>query len=71
MEYLPANASDNTVQINEAGPLTPMEILERYKIPESEVRTMMVNGVFLPPEERDNTLNDGDTLTVWPAMQGG
>ena len=71
MEYLPANATDNSVEIVQASPVSPNQVLERYKIPEGEVQTMMINGVFLPPEKRDEPLSDGDTLTVWPALQGG
>ena len=70
MEYLPADAADNAVDIVQAGPVSPNQVLERYKIPEAEVQTMMVNGVFLPPAKRDDPLSDGDTLTVWPALQG-
>ena len=71
MEYLPADARDNTVEIVQASPVSPDQVLERYKIPEAEVQTMMINGVFLPPEKRGEPLSDGDTLTVWPALQGG
>ena len=71
MEYLPADAVDNSVEIVQGSPVSPNHVLERYKIPEAEVQTMMVNGVFLPPDKRGDPLSDGDTLTVWPALQGG
>ena len=71
MEYLPKTVEDNAMELNESGPITPNQILQRYDVPHAEVQTMMRNGVFLPEEERDSELEDGDVLTVWPAIQGG
>ena len=71
MEYLPANATDNSIELNEAAAMSPIQIIDRFKIPHDEVRTMMKNGTFLPEQERNSPLEDGDVLTVWPAIQGG
>ena len=71
MEYLPADATENSIELNEAGAITPIQIMDRFKIPHDEVRTMMKNGTFLPEQERSISLEEGDVLTVWPAIQGG
>jgi sulfur carrier protein ThiS len=71
MEYLPASVEGNSVELDEPVAVTPTQIMERFKVPDAEVRTMMRNGTFLPEEQRNQPLEDGDTLTVWPAIQGG
>lgn len=81
MEYVPAleagdsgnDGNDNTLIVTTDAntPLTPLQLLARYKIPAHEVQTMMKNGVFLPPAQHDQPLQDGDVLTVWPTLQGG
>ncbi len=71
MEYLPKDIEGNAVQLDESGSITPNQILQRFNVPEAEVRTVMRNGVFLPLDARDETLEEGDVLTVWPAIQGG
>ncbi len=71
MEYLPPGTDDNTVELTGREALTPRQIIGRFSVPEAEVRTMMKNGTFLPEASRDIPLEDGDVLTVWPAMQGG
>jgi len=71
MEYLPPGASGNTIELIENSPLTPTDITERLNVPSKEVRTMMLNGSFLPVEERHQALRNGDVLSLWPAIQGG
>ena len=71
MEYLPKNIEGNAIKLDEPGSITPNQILKRFHVPDAEVRTVMRNGVFLPEEERDKKLEEGDVLTVWPAIQGG
>ncbi|MCY4050647.1 MAG: MoaD/ThiS family protein [Gammaproteobacteria bacterium] len=71
MVYLPSGTSGNAIELIENSPLTPTDIMERLKVPREEVRTVMLNGTFLPEHERQKVLQDGDVLTVWPAIQGG
>ena len=71
MEYLPSGTQDNTIELSGHTDLTPRQIIERFGMPEAEVRTMMKNGAFLPDADRDTPLQEGDVLTVWPAIQGG
>ena len=71
LEYLPVGSRNNSVELNEAVALSPIEIIDRFNIPHDEVRTMMKNGTFLPEQDRNTPLDEGDVLTVWPAIQGG
>ncbi len=71
MEYLPGDVDGNTLELSFNDDQTPHQIVDRYKVPREEVQMMMLNGVFLPEEQRDETLKDGDTLSVWPTIQGG
>ncbi len=71
MEYLPKNIEGNAVVLDESASITPNQILQRFHVPDAEVRTVMRNGVFLPLDARDEKLEEGDVLTVWPAIQGG
>ena len=71
MEYLPDGLDDNTLELTVDDKQTPYQILDRYKVPRNEVQMMMLNGVFLPEENRDQPLADGDSLSIWPTIQGG
>ncbi len=71
MEYLPNSSDDNSVEIDQIAPISALEIMQKFNIPENEVRTMMLNGRFLPEDRHSDSLQDGDVLTVWPAIQGG
>ena len=69
-EYLPGEHSNNTVEIT-APSATPHSLLAQLQVPRAEAQTLMVNGAFVPPNKRDEPLQDGDVMTVWPAIQGG
>lgn len=71
MEYLPANSDDNSMNLNVDNGATTRDILSRFKVPDEEIQTVMRNGVFQPEQDRDLPLEDGDTITVWPSIQGG
>ncbi len=47
-------------------------ILTDLNVPLEKCHLVVVNGVFIPPAERGSTsLNEGDTLAVWPPVAGG
>ena len=71
MEYLPDSAVNAKFDIESDNSLTANTVLNQVKIPQELVQVVMVNGEFLPPGSRDNPLNNGDSLTVWPSIQGG
>jgi sulfur carrier protein ThiS len=48
------------------------EVLAPFALPPRLTHLVLVNGVFIPPEERAGSLlKDGDTLAVWPPIAGG
>ena len=71
MEYLPSTTDDNYVELDVAEGTTTRQILAQFKVPNEEIQTVMANGVFQSEENRDTPLSDGDTITVWPSIQGG
>ena len=51
---------------------TITRIIEPYGMPPKLVHLVLVNGVFIPPEQRaERTLVEGDVLAIWPPIAGG
>lgn len=70
-EYLPEGAGQNKVALDVAPDATPIQILKQHGVPVAQVHLVLLNGVFVPPSERDRVLREGDELAVWPAVAGG
>lgn len=70
-QYLPPGAEDHQVALDVADGMTPAKLLEQQGVPQAEVHLVLVNGVFIPPSQRDRPLAEGDQLAVWPAVAGG
>ena len=71
-QYLPDNAENHaaTIEIDENDAVP--EIINRYNVPEEEVHLVLLNGVYLQPEERVSVrFSEGDTLAIWPPVAGG
>ena len=71
MEYLPPQTEGNVLEITISGSITAHMLLDRYNVPREEAQVVMLNGDFLPLDKRDLELNNGDVISVWPAIQGG
>ncbi len=71
MEYLPQDANGNTIEINVSGTSSCSDLIRRYKIPAESIQVVMLNGEYFPAESRDNPLKEGDTISIWPSIQGG
>lgn len=69
--YLPPGTIGNKVQLQVPAGTTAVEVLEQHGVPTAQVHLVLVNGLFVPPSERDNPLDEGDELAVWPAVAGG
>lgn len=70
-QYLPANAENHQINLEVKEGVTPTQLLQQQGVPEAEIHLVLVNGVFIPPSERDTPLLEGDELAVWPAVAGG
>lgn len=71
MEYLPDNAEGNTLELSLSGTTNCQALIDQYKIPRDVVQVVMVNGEYVPPEQRETPLTSGDTVSIWPSIQGG
>jgi sulfur carrier protein ThiS len=47
-------------------------IIEQLRLPKELVHLVLVNGVYVRPEQQGTTLlNDSDSLAIWPPVAGG
>ncbi len=72
-DYLPSHAKGANQVVIEVGPDDTIDrIVEPYGLPHKLVHLVLVNGVFIPPEQRAaRTLAEGDVLAIWPPIAGG
>jgi len=70
--YLPDGASNNAVQMDLADGTTAATVIDCFDLPEELVHIVLLNGVYIQPEDRAGTvLKDGDVLALWPPVAGG
>jgi len=69
--YLPAGAEDHQIRLDVPEGTSPLTLLQCNGVPLAQVHLVLVNGVFVPPGNREHPLRDGDELAVWPAVAGG
>jgi molybdopterin synthase sulfur carrier subunit len=72
-QYLPAEARrSNQVSLEVADGTSIAEIIEPFGLPEKLVHLVLVNGVYVPPDQRLSFVpRDGDVLAIWPPIAGG
>ena len=71
-QYLPENSAKHSAKFEISSSDTTISVLERFKVPTEEVHLVLLNGVYLHPEERKSlNFSDGDTLALWPPVAGG
>jgi molybdopterin synthase sulfur carrier subunit len=69
---LPDEANDHAIVVDIAAESSIFDVIDRFRVPRKSAHLVLVNGVFVAPEERDKPLlRDGDTLAVWPPVAGG
>lgn len=62
----------NFVELDVAEGATVRQIIEPFALPEKLVHLVLVNGVYVPPEDRlTKALVEGDVLAIWPPIAGG
>jgi sulfur carrier protein ThiS len=72
-EHLPADKRQGNAMALEVAPdASVLDVIEPFQLPMKLVHLVLVNGVFVPPEERaTRTLAEGDVLAIWPPIAGG
>jgi sulfur carrier protein ThiS len=68
----PAARRSNVLNMEVDDGMTITQIIEPFGMPEKLVHLVLVNGTYVPPEDRaSRVLKDGDVLAVWPPIAGG
>jgi sulfur carrier protein ThiS len=72
-DYLPVEAKkDNALALDLAAGTTVLAVIERFDLPLSSCKLVLVDGHFIPPTERGTrVLKEGETLAIWPPIAGG
>ena len=72
-DYLPPAArAANAVELDLPEGATVAGAIAPYQLPSALTRLVLVNGFFVPPEERaSRALREGDVLAIWPPIAGG
>ena len=72
-QYLPAEARyDNRVPLELPDGSTVAQVIEPFGLPQKLVHLVLVNGVYVPPDQRlSHVLKDEDVLAIWPPIAGG
>jgi sulfur carrier protein ThiS len=72
-QYLPAEARyDNRVPLDLPEGSTVAQVIEPFGLPQKLVHLVLVNGVYVPPDQRlSHVLKNDDVLAIWPPIAGG
>ena len=72
-DYLPAAArARNELPLEVGADATLASVVEPFQLPANLVRLVLVNGVYVAPEQRaTRTFRDGDVIAIWPPIAGG
>ena len=73
-DYLPEQGRDQKHEVDVELPenATVAYVIERFALPAKWVHLVLLNGVYIPPQQRaTRTLREGDALAIWPAVAGG
>ncbi len=70
--HLPAASRGNQASITVGEGSTVSAILDALGVPLEQRHIVLVDGVYLPPEERGLTaVAAGQVIAVWPMIAGG
>ncbi|MFQ5660709.1 MAG: MoaD/ThiS family protein [Gammaproteobacteria bacterium] len=71
-QHLPPQAEDNTTTLEVPDQATAHNVIDELKVPREKAHLILLNGVYLNPDERDTPrFHEGDTLAIWPPVAGG
>lgn len=71
-DYLPKDRKDNAVYLQVPEGTTVQTLIDQFNLPEKLVHLVLVNGVYVDPEDRaSKVLTQDDALAIWPPIAGG
>jgi sulfur carrier protein ThiS len=72
-QHLPADVrAGNSLPLVLSEGATILQAIEPFGLPMKLVHLVLVNGVFIPPQQRAaHVLREGDVLAIWPPIAGG
>jgi sulfur carrier protein ThiS len=76
-DYLPQQVdgrprSGNVIELDLPEGSTVQQVIDRFKLPARLVHLVLIDGTFIPKEERESRiLVDGQALAIWPPVAGG
>ncbi|MGC9162757.1 MAG: sulfur carrier protein ThiS [Thiomonas sp.] len=71
-DYLPQPRQGHQISLDIAAGTTIQDLIERFHLPEKLVHLVLVDGVYVPPDQRGSrALCHGETLAIWPPVAGG
>ena len=71
-ELLPDGAHNNAAEVEIPDGSSLNWVIDHYRVPRELAHLVLVNGQFHCDADRDSvTLQDGDTLAIWPPVAGG
>jgi thiamine biosynthesis protein ThiS len=71
-KYLPAGAGRHEIELDLPAGTTPAAVIKQLGLPLELTQLVLVNGVFVAREQRDNqALKEHDQLAIFPPVAGG
>ena len=72
-QHLPPEARrSNQIALEVPDGTSIAKIIEPFGMPEKSVHLVLVNGVYVPLDQRLSLIpRDGDVLAIWPPIAGG
>ncbi|MGA0960379.1 MAG: MoaD/ThiS family protein [Sedimenticolaceae bacterium] len=71
MRHLPSGSSRHRATLDVDETTSAHDLIDTYGVPREMAHLVVVNGIFTPPEKRDEPLKEGDVLAIWPPVAGG
>ena len=70
--YLPDGTPKNETAMEVPEGATVQAVIDGLAMPEGMYKLVLVNGVFIVPEQRATQIFvEGDVLAIWPPVAGG
>ena len=70
--YLPGGAHNNEAELDIADDAAVADVIAHLKLPAQSCHLVLVNGVYVGPEERAaRRMKAGEALAIWPPVAGG